>query len=89
MAVAWHVDELPDAPGRDTTAILAAAADGELEAVLVAGVELADLPDPELAQQSLGAAKFVVSMEVRRSAVTDPRTWCSRWHPSSRRPAVS
>lgn len=71
VAVAWHVDELPDAPGRDTTAILAAAADGELEAVLVAGVELADLPDPELAQQSLGAAKFVVSTEVRRSAVTD------------------
>lgn len=71
VAVAWHVDELPDAPGRDTTGILAAAADGELEAVLVAGVELADLPDPALAQQSLGAAKFVVSMEVRRSAVTD------------------
>ncbi len=71
VAVAWHVDELPDAPGRDTTAILAAAADGNLEAVLVAGVELADLPDPALAQRSLGAAKFVVSMEVRRSAVTD------------------
>jgi NADH-quinone oxidoreductase subunit G len=71
VAVAWHVDELPDAPGRDTTAILAAAADGDLEAVLVAGVELADLPDPELAERSLGAAKFVVSMEVRRSAVTD------------------
>ncbi|MGX9673526.1 NADH-quinone oxidoreductase subunit G [Mycobacterium sp. HM-7] len=71
VAVAWHVDELPDVPGRDTTAILTAAAAGDLDAVLVAGVELADLPDPELARQSLSAAKFVVSMEVRRSAVTD------------------
>lgn len=71
VAVAWHVDELPDAPGRDTTAILAAAAAGDLEAVLIAGVEPADLPDPELAQRSLNTAKFVVSMETRRSAVTD------------------
>ncbi|MUL46440.1 NADH-quinone oxidoreductase subunit G [Mycobacterium sp. CBMA293] len=71
VAVAWHVDELPDAPGRDTTAILAAAAAGDLDAVLVAGVELADLPDPELAHNSLSDAKFVVSLEVRRSAVTD------------------
>ncbi|MDR3660624.1 MAG: NADH-quinone oxidoreductase subunit G [Mycobacterium sp.] len=71
VAVTWHVDELPDIPGRDTAGILAAAAAGDLDALLVAGVDLADLPDPELAQRSLAAAKCVVSLEVRRSAVTD------------------
>jgi NADH-quinone oxidoreductase subunit G len=35
-ATAWNVDELPTADGRDTTAILAAARDGELGALLIA-----------------------------------------------------
>ncbi|MDH6242619.1 NADH-quinone oxidoreductase subunit G [Mycobacterium sp. OTB74] len=71
VAAAWHVDELPTTQGRDTAAILSATATGILESLLVAGVELADLPDPEQAHRALAAAQFVVSLEVRRSAVTD------------------
>ena len=70
-AAAWNVDELPDADGRDTTAILAAARDGELGALLIGGVELADLPDPDAALAAIDAAPFVVSLELRESAVTD------------------
>ena len=46
MARAWGVSVLPDAPGRDTGEILAAASRGELGALLVGGVDPDDLPDP-------------------------------------------
>jgi NADH-quinone oxidoreductase subunit G len=70
-AAAWNVNELPGADGRDTTAILAAAAAGELGALLIGSVELADLPDPDAALAAVDAAPFVVSLELRESAVTD------------------
>ena len=71
VARAWGKGSLPAAPGRDTTAILAAAADGELGALVVAGVDPADLPDPQAALYALEVAPFVVSLELRASAVTD------------------
>jgi NADH-quinone oxidoreductase subunit G len=71
VAAAWHVDELPSSPGRDTGAILAAAADGTLSALLVGGVEPDDLTDPHAALAALDAAGFVVSLELRHSAVTE------------------
>ena len=70
IADAWHLTELPDGPGRDSTAILNAAAHGELEALLIAGVEPADLPDPHAALAAIEAAGFVVSLELRTSEVT-------------------
>jgi len=69
-ATAWNVAELPTADGRDTSAILAAARDGELGALLIGGVELADLPDLDGALAAVDAAPFVVSLELRESAVT-------------------
>ncbi len=62
---------LPALPGRDTGGILSAAATGGLTALLVAGVDPADLPDPAAALAALAAAGFVVSLELRVSAVTD------------------
>jgi NADH-quinone oxidoreductase subunit G len=70
LATAWHVDELPSAPGRDTTAILAAAADGELDALLIGGVDPADLPEPQATLAAIESTGFVVSLELRESAVT-------------------
>lgn len=71
VARAWHVDDVPSTPGRDTSGILAAAADGSLGALLVGGVEIDDLPDPAGALAALDAAGFVVSLELRHSAVTE------------------
>jgi NADH-quinone oxidoreductase subunit G len=71
VARAWGVGSLPSGPGRDTSAILAAAASGELSALLVAGVDPDDLPDPDAALAALAAVSFVVSLELRVSAVTD------------------
>jgi NADH-quinone oxidoreductase subunit G len=70
-AAGWHVGELPSTPGRDTAAILDAARTGELGALLVGGVELADLPDPDAALAAIDAAPFVLSLELRESAVTE------------------
>ncbi|ANW18690.1 NADH-quinone oxidoreductase subunit G [Streptomyces clavuligerus] len=67
----WRVRELPRAYGRDTGRIVAAAATGELGALLVAGVEVADLPDPARAREALAAVGFLVSLELAPSEVTE------------------
>jgi NADH-quinone oxidoreductase subunit G len=71
VARTWGKSSLPGTPGRDTTAMLAAARHGELGALVVAGVDPADLPDPVAALQAIEMAPFVVSLELRASAVTD------------------
>jgi NADH-quinone oxidoreductase subunit G len=72
LSTAWQLGNgaLPGTAGRDTDAIIAAAADRTLGGLLVAGVDPADLADPRLAEQALDNAGFVVSLELRESAVT-------------------
>lgn len=70
-AAVWNTTDLPAGTGRDTNAILAAAADGRLSALLVGGVEITDLPDPATALAALCATPFVVSLELRESEVTE------------------
>ncbi|GIG30102.1 NADH-quinone oxidoreductase subunit G [Cellulomonas marina] len=71
VAAAWGVPTLPSTPGRSTGEILAAAAAGQLGALLVGGVDPGDLPDPAAALEALAAVPFLVSLEVRASAVTE------------------
>src|SRR6476469_10167055 len=66
---AWGVT-LSSRPGRDTGGIIAAAAAGQLGGLVIGGVDPADLPDPRLAEQALSRTRFVVSLEMRPSAVT-------------------
>jgi NADH-quinone oxidoreductase subunit G len=72
LELAWGLapGSLPGAPGRDTAGIVAAAAGGHLSALVVAGVDPGDLPDPALAAEALDRAGFVVSLELRASEVT-------------------
>ncbi|WP_351226721.1 NADH-quinone oxidoreductase subunit G [Streptomyces sp. NPDC002133] len=70
-AAAWGVRELPHRYGRDTGQIVEAAATGELGALVVAGVEVADLPDPARAREALDAVGFLVSLELRPTEVTE------------------
>jgi NADH-quinone oxidoreductase subunit G len=67
---AWGVPILAT-PGRDTTGILRAASGRELGGLIVGGVDPFDLPDPDLALRALDNAGFVVSLELRHSAVTE------------------
>ncbi|HEY1624747.1 MAG TPA: NADH-quinone oxidoreductase subunit G, partial [Streptosporangiaceae bacterium] len=71
VARVWGKSTLPSTPGRDANGIIAAAAAQELDALLIAGVDPADLPDPEAALAALDMVPFIVSLELRASAVTD------------------
>ncbi len=72
VAAAWGVDtaQLPASAGLSGLGLLEAAKRGDLTALLVGGVELADFADPALASAAVEAAGFVVSLENHHSAVT-------------------
>jgi NADH-quinone oxidoreductase subunit G len=71
IAAAWDGAELPAEPGRSTPAILDAVIGGRLDALVVGGVEIEDLPDAQRALTALERATFVVSLEQRPSTVTE------------------
>jgi NADH-quinone oxidoreductase subunit G len=72
IANVWQADEaISGTPGLDTDRIIAAAAAGTLGGLLVGGVDPADLADPELALRALDEVGFLVSLEIRHSAVTE------------------
>jgi NADH-quinone oxidoreductase subunit G len=57
--------QVVDEPGRDTRAILEAAAAGELDALLIFGADvLGDLPDADLARRALESATFTIVVEL-------------------------
>ncbi len=82
VEMAWGAS-VPETPGRDTAGILGAVgiaeADEEqqedripgLAGLLIGGVEISDLPDPAAALAAVASAGFVVSLEIRSSAVTE------------------
>jgi NADH-quinone oxidoreductase subunit G len=70
VGAAWDIVGLPSEPGRDTAAIIAAAGSGELGGMLVGGIDPADLVCSGDVLDAL-TRTFVVSLELRESAVTD------------------
>ena len=70
IAAAWGVDSLPANPGRSTSQIITALADGELDAVIVGGVDLRDMYDSAETIATLKKS-FVVSLEIAPSSVTE------------------
>ena len=69
VEAAWGVP-VPGRVGRDTAGILAAAESGALGGLVVGGLDPGDLPDPALAERALAKVGFLVSLELRHSAVT-------------------
>ena len=69
IAAAWGVDSLPATPGRSTSEIIDALTSGDLDAVVVGGVDALDLPH---GREAIAALKksFVVSLEIAPSSVT-------------------
>jgi NADH-quinone oxidoreductase subunit G len=55
--------------GLDVNQMIEAAAAGKLDALVLGGLEVSDLPDPELAAKAFGKAK-VVALNVRREEVS-------------------
>ncbi|MCW2783485.1 MAG: dehydrogenase subunit, partial [Marmoricola sp.] len=70
LAAAWGVAAIPDAPGLDGSEILAALVAGDLKALVVGGVDPADVPLDKSSRKALKKA-FVIALEVRSSAFTE------------------
>jgi NADH-quinone oxidoreductase subunit G len=69
-ATAWGVDSLPEAPGRDADAIVAALRSGEVRGLVIGGVDPDDTADPAATRAAIEAASFVVALELRETEVT-------------------
>ncbi|SEJ14013.1 NADH-quinone oxidoreductase subunit G [Demequina mangrovi] len=69
VAQAWGVPSLPSAKGRSTDAIIEAAAEGGIGALIVGGVSASDLTGD--VATAFERTPFVVSLEVRRSEIAE------------------
>ncbi len=69
-ATSWGVDSLPEAPGRDADAIVAALSAGELGGLVIGGVDPSDTTDPAATRAAIAAASFVVALDLRETEVT-------------------
>jgi len=67
----WGTESLSALEGLDADQILIAAADGELQALIVAGVDPNDFVDPQAAVDGLEAIGFMISLETRASLATE------------------
>ena len=70
VATAFGVDHLPEAAGRDASAIVAALATGDLAGLVIGGVDPSDTADPAATRAAIEAASFVVALELRATEVT-------------------
>ena len=66
LGAAWGVDRLPTEPGLDGDAMLAAAASGALQALVVAGLQPTDLADSDAARDAFEKVGF---LEIGRAHV--------------------
>lgn len=69
VAAAWGVDSLPTGVGRSSLEIFAAVNAGEIDALVVGGVDPLDAEKSHAALVALKRA-FVISLEIRPSAIT-------------------
>ncbi len=69
-ATTWGVDSLPEAPGRDADAIVAALVSGDLGGLVIGGVDPDDTADPAATRAAIAAASFVVALDLRETEVT-------------------
>ena len=69
-AAAWGVDSLPDKAGRDADAIVAALGSGDVNGLVIGGVDPDDTRDPAATRAAIDKAAFVVALELRETDVT-------------------
>jgi NADH-quinone oxidoreductase subunit G len=70
MAAAWGVSTLPSHPGRSVSEMIDAVHNGDLDALVVGGVDIADMPNSLRITDAFKKA-FVVSLEIAHSSVTE------------------
>ena len=70
MAAVWGVPQIPTTVGRSTSEIIKALNSGELDAVVVGGLDPLDMSDSAIAMRAFRKS-FVVSLELAPSTVSD------------------
>ena len=71
VQTAWGVESLPGEVGLEADAMVEAARNGRLKALVVAGVEARDFRSPDAMREGLEKSDFVVSIETRLSEVAE------------------
>jgi len=70
LGAAWGAEKLPDGSGLSARRIMEGLVEGDLEALVVGGVDPADVPVTKAVRKALRKA-FVVALEVRSSEFTE------------------
>ncbi len=72
VAKVWGVSnsKIPSEPGLDHSQIIKAAINGELKALIIAGLDVLDAPDPKLFSEAINAVDFVITIGVQENSLT-------------------
>ena len=68
----WGVNgsDIPSKPGRNHAEIIQAAINGELKALVIAGLDVLDAPDPQALGQAINAVDFVITLGIQENSLT-------------------
>ncbi|MFZ9790007.1 MAG: NADH-quinone oxidoreductase subunit G [Candidatus Nanopelagicales bacterium] len=72
VGAVWGVNasQIPSKPGRTHQDILNSAINGEIKALIIAGLDVTDAPDPQLFSKALNAVDFVVTLGIHENSLT-------------------
>ena len=68
----WGVNasDIPNKPGRNHAEIIQAAIKGEIKALVIAGLDVLDAPDPQALGQAINAVDFVITLGIQENSLT-------------------
>jgi NADH-quinone oxidoreductase subunit G len=68
----WGVNasDIPNKPGKNHAEIIQAALNGEIKALIIAGLDVLDSPDPQALGQAINAVDFVVTLGIQENSLT-------------------
>lgn len=72
VAAIWGVNgsDIPNKPGRNHSEIIQAALSGEIKALVIAGLDVMDAPDPQALGQAINAVDFVITLGIQENSLT-------------------
>ena len=68
----WGVNasDIPNKPGKNHAEIIQAALNGEVKALIIAGLDVLDSPDPQALGQAINAVDFVITLGIQENSLT-------------------
>lgn len=68
----WGVNgsDIPSKSGRNHAEIIQAAINGELKALVIAGLDVLDAPDPQALGQAINSVDFVITLGIQENSLT-------------------